>query len=105
MLRIASGPFVNADSILVRDNEPVCATVQGDLVLLSVRAGAYFKFNSVGARIWDMLGERRKVSEIFAAFAQSHSIDHDIVIRDVGRFLEMLVQRQLVRVVASDDAA
>ena len=51
---------VTADTILVRDNEPMPTTVDEEVVVLSVRAGAYFGFNRIGTEIWN--GEWAKSS-------------------------------------------
>ena len=93
------GAPVTVDAILIQDSEPICATVQENIVLLSIRAGAYFRFNRVGAEIWNMLIEPRRVGEIFDALAQTHDVDVDTMTRNVAEFLDALVKRHLVRVV------
>lgn len=87
------------DTILVQDGEPIPATVQEEVVLLSLRAGAYFGFNRVGTRIWNMLTEPRRVGEIFDLLSQTHDVDADTMTRDVTEFLDALIGRRLVRVV------
>lgn len=91
---------MTVDTILVQESEPISATVQENLVLLSIRAGAYFRFNRMGAQIWKMLVEPRRVGEIFDVLAQTHDdIDVDTMTHDVGEFLDALLKRHLVRVV------
>jgi hypothetical protein len=93
---------VSADSVLVQDSEPVSATIQGGVVLLSVRAGAYFKLNRVGAEIWNMLTEPRRAGEIIDVLAQNYGADNGTVSRDVTPFLAMLIQHQLLLVIDPD---
>jgi hypothetical protein len=95
--------FVTVDSILVRDSEPIAATIADNVVLLSVRAGAYFKLNSVGGHIWNMLVEPRKVGEILDALAQTYDGDIDSMSHDICAFLDALLERQLIRVLSSDE--
>ena len=87
---------------LVQDSEPVSATIQGGVVLLSVRAGAYFKLNRVGAEIWNMLTEPRRAGEIIDVLAQNYGADNGTVSRDVTPFLAMLIQHQLLLVIDPD---
>lgn len=87
------------DTILARESEPASIRIQQDIVLLSIRAGSYFRLNSVGAQIWDMLTVPRHVDEILAGLSQSYNADTGILSRDVMDFLEVLLKRQLVRVV------
>jgi coenzyme PQQ synthesis protein D (PqqD) len=95
---------VTLDTILVQESEPLSATVQENHVLLSIRAGAYFRFNRMGAQIWKMLAAPRRVGEIFDVLAQTHDIDVDTMTRDVGEFLDALLKRHLVRVVNPDES-
>ena len=95
---------VTADTILVRDNEPMPTTVDEEVVVLSVRAGAYFGFNRIGTEIWNMLAEPRRVGEILDTLAQSHEVDLDTMTRDVTQFLQTLIERRLVRVVDSKES-
>jgi Coenzyme PQQ synthesis protein D (PqqD) len=90
---------LTSDTILVRDSEPVAATIDGDVVLLSVRAGSYFGLNAVGTEIWDLLAESRRVGDIVDRLSQSYDVDRDTMTRDVTTFLNSLIERRLLRVV------
>jgi hypothetical protein len=94
---------MSADTLLVRDSEPVATPLGDNVVLLSIRAGSYFRFNSVGAQIWDMLSEPQRVGDICDVLAQQHGAVIDTVTRDVGAFLDTLIERRLVRVVHPDE--
>jgi hypothetical protein len=90
---------VTVDTVLVQDSEPIPATVDQEVVLLSLRAGNYFGFNRVGSEIWNMLTEPRRVSDILDTLGKSHDVEADIMTRDVTTFLQTLIDRGLVRVV------
>jgi len=93
---------VTIDSILVQDNEPTAADVDGRVVVLSVRAGSYFDFNRVATEIWCMLTEPCRVSEIFHSLSRRHDVDAETMARDVTPFLQTLVTHRLIRVVCSE---
>jgi hypothetical protein len=90
---------VTVDTILIQDGEPISTAVAEEVVLLSIRAGAYFGFNRVGTQIWNMLAEPRRVGDIFDFLLQTHDVDADTMVRDVAEFLDDLIRRRLVRVV------
>jgi hypothetical protein len=96
---------ITAATILVRDSEPAFVTLEENVVLLSVRRGAYFSLNSVGTQIWNMLAEPRRVGDIFDLLARTHDVHADTLTSDVAEFLDTLVKRELVRVVNADRAA
>lgn len=95
---------VTIDSILVRASEPKAADLYGCVVVLSVRAGAYFGFNRVASEIWQMLAAPCRVGRIFDALCESHDVDPETVVRDVTPFLQTLLEQELVRVSDQADA-
>ena len=76
--------------------------VDGNVVVLSIRAGYYFDFNRVGSEIWNMLAEPHRVTRILGALAQNYDVDNDILTRDVVGFLQKLVDARLVSVLAEE---
>jgi hypothetical protein len=90
---------VTIDSVLVRDQEPSTANLEGGVVVLSVRAGSYFSLNRVATEIWNMLGEPRRVGWIYDSLADHHDVDTETLARDVTPFLQSLIEQRLVRVV------
>jgi hypothetical protein len=90
---------VTIDSVLVQDKEPRAADVQGEVVVLSMRAGSYFGFNQVATEIWNMLAEPCRVGQIFASLAERHDVDAETLGRDVTPFLQKLVEDRLVRMI------
>lgn len=90
---------VTIDSILVQDKEPTTADLDDGVVVLSMRAGAYFDFNLVATEIWNMLAEPCRVGEIFASLSERHDVDAETLVHDVAPFLQTLIEDRLVRVI------
>lgn len=91
------------DTILVQDSEPTSTIVRENKVLLSIRAGAFFRLNRVGEEIWNTLAVPRRVGEIFDMLAQTHDVDIDTLTREVTEFLDTLISRRLVKIVNPDE--
>lgn len=90
-----------SDAVVVQDSEPIAATVDDEVVMLSVRAGAYFGLNGVGTEVWNMLREPRRVGDLCHELSQRYEADVDTLTRDVTLFLQALIERGLVRVVGA----
>jgi hypothetical protein len=95
---------VTIDSVLVQDEEPRAADLDGGVVVLSMRAGAYFGFNRVATEIWNMLGEPRDVGQIFDSLAERHEVDAKVLARDVLPFLQILIEHRLLRAIEPGEA-
>src|ERR1700677_1515447 len=93
------------DSVVVQDTEPVAARVDGDVVMLSEREGAYFGLNSVGSKIWDLIAEPRCIGDIHQSLAALYQVDEETLKREVMTFLEELLARKLVRLLEQPGAA
>jgi Coenzyme PQQ synthesis protein D (PqqD) len=90
---------VGPDSVIVQEDEPVAAEVDGEVVMLSERAGAYFGLDGIGSEIWQLIEEPRRVSELCGTLAQRYDVDAETLSRDVTAFLDALLARNLVRLV------
>ena len=66
---------VGPDSVIVQEDEPVAAEVDGEVVMLSERAGAYFGLDGIGSEIWRLIEEPRRVSELCGTLAQRYDVD------------------------------
>lgn len=95
---------VTIDNILIRDDEPTAAALEEGVVVLSIRAGAYFGFNRVATEIWSMLAAPCRVGEIFKQLAEQHDVDDETIVRDVTPFLQTLLEHRLVRVIDPGEA-
>ena len=90
---------VGPDSVIVQEDEPVAAEVDGEVVMLSERAGAYFGLDGIGSEIWRLIEEPRRVSDLCGTLAQRYDVDAETLTRDVTAFLDALLARNLVRLV------
>ena len=99
-----AGSNISVDSLLVRDKNLPTADIGGRVVVLSLRAGAYFDFNQVGTEIWCMLSEPCRVGAIFDRLSKRHGIDEETLARDVTPFLQTLLEQRLIRTIASEKA-
>jgi hypothetical protein len=94
--------MISDDTVLVQDQEPIVTTVDQEVVMLSIRASAYFGLNGVGSAIWDMLAEQRSFGDVCAALSSRYDADEATLKRDVRWFLDDLLERGLVRIVSAD---
>jgi Coenzyme PQQ synthesis protein D (PqqD) len=93
------------ESVVVRDDEPIAAKVDGEVVMLSARAESYFGLDAVGSEIWNMIEQPRRVAEICAALVASYDVEPATCERDVIKFLDDLLGRGLIRLVEREAQA
>lgn len=87
---------ISLDSIVVATKEQVSADVQGERVVLGLERGIYYGLEEVGVRIWELLGEPIRVSEIRDAIVSEYYVDSRTCEEDLLRFLAELETERLI---------
>lgn len=92
---------VTIDSVVVAARDQVSADLRGEAVVLSLGKNEYYGLDEVGAKIWELLREPRRVSDIRDVVMQEYEVDSDTCERDLIEFLERLQLEGLLEVTPS----
>lgn len=88
---------VTMGSEVTRSKSQVSADLAGEAVILSLSTGEYYGLNPVAARIWDLLQQVRRVSEIRELLlAEYPDVTADDCTSQVLALLEELVALDLI---------
>jgi Coenzyme PQQ synthesis protein D (PqqD) len=85
-------------NLVTQSDNQVGASIDGEMVLMSVDQGRYFNLNPVGTAIWALLQQPIKVTDLCASLQQDHTVDPTICERDVLAFLGKLQTHGLISV-------
>ena len=83
---------------IVVAKEQVSCNLDGEFVILHLRAGVYFGLNEVASRIWTLVQEPRTIQQIKAAVLAEYDVDPERCERDVLTLLHELATRELIKV-------
>ena len=81
---------LSAQSIVVRNVALMDAEIDGEVVALNVDRGTCHGLNKVGSRIWKMLAEPRRVSDVCASLVSEYEVDDETCERQVLDLLDGL---------------
>src|SRR4051812_27785168 len=90
------------DDIVTRHPDQVSADLNGEAVVLTLPAGVYYGMNNVGARVWELVREPRRVSVICEVIVSEFAVDPSACHADVVSFLEHLRAEGLIDVATAD---
>ena len=79
------------ESVLFRD-------LDGEAVLLETGSGRYYGLNEVGTRMWSLLQIHGETGAVCRALLAEYDVQADRLREDLGRFIETLAARGLLRV-------
>jgi hypothetical protein len=90
-------PSSSLDRRVVVNPDVVFREIEGETVLLHLDRGIYFGLDVVGTRIWTALVEHGCARPAVASILDTFEVTEDVLERDVARFLDALVEKDLVR--------
>jgi hypothetical protein len=93
---------ITVESVVTATKEQISADLQGEAVVLDLTKDVYYGLDEVGARIWALIREPRKVSEIRDAIVAEYDVDQETCQRDLIGFLHSLEGEGLVVVSAGE---
>ena len=89
---------ITLDSTLVAAPDQLSSDVNSEAVILDLKSGVYFGLNHVGARVWELLQQPRKVAEIRDQLLEAFDVEPQRCERELLDLLEHLHSERLVEV-------
>ncbi len=82
------------DTLRIR-TDVVFRQLDDEAVLLDLKSGTYFGLNTVGTRIWQLLGEGSPLSTVLDTLAEEYDVTRDELERDLLSLSQELCTRGL----------
>ena len=95
---------VSINSSVVVPEGQVSTDLGDEVAILDLKGGTYYGLDAVGARIWSLIQEPRKVEEIRDILVSEYEVEQDRCERDLITLLQGLADEGLVEVRAETTA-
>ena len=89
---------ISDHSVVVVTKDQVSCDLAGEAAILNIKSGVYYGLNPVGARIWDLMQQPRKVAEIQDEITNEYEVEPERCARDLVALLEKLFAEGLIEV-------
>ena len=89
---------LQTDTEIVRNNEPLQADVDGEIVMASLEQGNYYGLGSVGSRIWELLEKPTTQAELIRRLQDEYEVDQETCEKDTQKFLADLLEHNLLTI-------
>jgi hypothetical protein len=89
---------LSLDSVVIASGELVSANLDGEVVILGFKSGSYYGLDQVGAFVWELLQQSRKVSELRDAILSEYDVDREPCEQDLFHLLAELADKGLVEI-------
>lgn len=89
---------LQTDTVIIRNNEPLQADVDGEIVMASLEQGNYYGLGSVGSRIWELLEQPTTKGELISRLCDEYEVDQETCEMDTQKFLTDLLEHNLLTI-------
>jgi hypothetical protein len=86
-----------SDRFQINSPAVVSEIIDGEAVIMNLKSGHYFSIQGSGARIWDWIGEGHSLDVVIDCTKRSFVADAADVETSVLRFVDDLLQHELIR--------
>jgi len=90
---------VNQATRVVATEEQVACEVDGEAVILDLNSETYFGLNPVGTRIWDLIQEPTRVSDVCQTLLEEYDVEPERCRREVLDLLNDMADEGILEVV------
>ncbi len=91
---------LSLSSLVQWSNHQIAASVDREIVILSVERGSYYGLDEIGSEIWQKLENPVRVDSLCEALVAKYESDRSTIERDVLALLQQLAAEGLVSVAA-----
>ena len=90
-------PTIDTNTPLIRDNSPITADMDGEVVMMSLERDNYYGLGETGSRIWALLATPHTLEQLCAALSEVYLVDTLTCQKDIQPFLSQLLQEKLIK--------
>lgn len=89
---------IDLDTVVSHSGDLVSCELDGEVVLMSIENGSYYRIDEVGSRIWTLLEKPSRVRDVCEALMREFDVERERCERDVLTFLNDMHSDQLIDV-------
>jgi hypothetical protein len=89
---------LSLDTIVVADPGQISSELDGETVILSLKTGLYYGLNAVGARVWELLREPKRVLQLRDVILKEYDVGAEQCEKELLELVGGLAGRGLIEV-------
>jgi hypothetical protein len=89
--------FFDDDKVVISKDQVSCK-MGNEVVILNMADGEYFELNYVGSRVWEMIQQPCRLSDIEAALLERFDVERNVLRPDIEALIQNFVEKGLARI-------
>jgi hypothetical protein len=95
---MATSKQLRADAVVARTPGLSVTDMDGELVMMSIENGKYYRMDRIGSRIWELVERPRAVRDIVMALLPEYEVEEGQCQADVQVFLNKMMEEGLIAI-------
>lgn len=87
---------MSSNTVYRRNADILTASVDGELVMMSIQAGNYYSIGGIGTLVWELLDRPRTLDELVDAVVADYDVERARCAADVAAFVDELLGLNLI---------
>lgn len=84
------------DTVISSTQNQVSSELEGEAVILNLSSGVYYGLNEVGARVWELIQQPKRLSEVLDALLEEYDVQPEACSEDVKAIIRELASANLI---------
>lgn len=89
---------LSLNSTVVATKEQVSCDLAGEAAILQLKSGIYYGLDAVGARIWELIQEPKRVGQVLETLLEEYDVEPAHCESDLLSILQEMADRELIEV-------
>lgn len=89
---------IDLQTVIVASKDQLSSSIGGETVILGLNAGRYYGVGDVGARVWQLIQEPRRVADIQDTIVAEYEVEPAVCEADLLKLLDQLAAARLIEV-------
>ena len=89
---------ISHESIVVVSKDQISCDLAGEAAILELKSGTYFGLDEIGATVWNLIAQPRRVVEVRDALIEQYDVEAERCARELIELLGELQERGLIQV-------
>ena len=89
---------ISPESIVVASKDQISCDLAGEAAILELKSGTYFGLGDVGASVWNLIAQPRRVIDIRDALLEQYDVEASRCSRELLDLLTALHERGLIQI-------
>lgn len=87
---------LNLNSKVIRRHDLVAVDMDGELVMMDIESGKYYKLSPVAATIWNLLKVERTGREVINELLKKYEVSDELCEKQTMSFLKKLLEKNVI---------